>query len=194
MTLVYLVLQLFVEIEAAYGSSDRHYHNLLHIDALLELSNQYQDHLGNKEAVDFSIFYHDIIYKVSRSDNEEKSAEMAAGRLKALTFPSEKISTVAEYIIASKTHTLNARANENDLAWFLDFDMSILGADWKTYFQYSQEVRKEYMIYPDMLYQPARKQFLQRTLEMPFIFNTNQFSEQYERQARINLQKELSLL
>src|SRR3989337_1002948 len=85
-----LILLLFAEIETAYGSSDRHYHNLLHIDALLQLSNQYQEHLRDKEVVDFSIFYHDIIYRVVQSDNEIKSAAFAQKQLRELGLPEEK--------------------------------------------------------------------------------------------------------
>ena len=189
-----LVLRLFAEIEAAYGSSDRHYHNLLHIDALLQFSNQYQDHLHDKETVDFSIFYHDIIYRVERSDNEIESAAIAQNQLRDLGLPEEKISIIVGYINATRLHAPVDSGNEDDLAWFLDFDMSILGAKWEVYLQYSQKVRKEYMIYPDVAYLKGRKKFIQETLNTPFIFNTPEFRSMYEQQARVNMEKELSIL
>jgi predicted metal-dependent HD superfamily phosphohydrolase len=137
-----LIHQCFSEIEKAYNCTGRHYHNLRHIQDLLNLSSQYQPYLYDKDTIDFAIFYHDIIYDVSKSDNEERSAGIAESRLKALKLPVKKIVNIVQYIVGSKTHTLHGKDNETDLAWFLDFDMSILGGGWEIYLQYMQNLRK----------------------------------------------------
>jgi predicted metal-dependent HD superfamily phosphohydrolase len=146
-----VVCKLFMEIEAAYSLPGRHYHTLSHIESLLNLSNQYKRHLHNKETVDFAIFYHDIIYDVSSSDNEERSGSVAEESLGQLKVPHGELVNIVRYIIASKTHQLNSQESETDLAWFLDFDMSILGSDWDAYHQYVQQIRQEYIAYPDMV-------------------------------------------
>ena len=130
-----LIRTLFAEIHLAYNSGRRYYHNSYHIQSLLTLSDQYATNLNDKDAVDFAIFYHDIIYDVSRSDNEERSAAIASERLRELSVPEEKVSAIADQVIASKTHVVDNQENDTDLAWFLDFDMSILGAEWERYLE-----------------------------------------------------------
>lgn len=190
-----LVNKLFQEIKRRYSHSGRHYHNLEHIAALLRLSEKYASELAYKEIVDFAIFYHDIIYNVWRKDNEKRSAVLATKRLTELGVPAEKVMAVALFIEATNAHTLPADSlYENDLSFFLDFDMSILGAEWSDYLNYVQQVRKEYHIYPDLLYRPGRTQFLQKTLSGGPIFHTTVFRALYEEQARKNMEREIQWL
>ncbi len=188
-----LVNSFFSEIESAYNSPGRHYHTCSHIKHLLDLSYRYNKQLQDNEIVDFAIFYHDIVYDVSKSDNEERSASIARERMAQFQTPYEKQVEVARYIMASKTHQLDDGNSETDLAWFLDFDMSILGSDWETYLQYLGQVRQEYISYPDKVFAAGRSQFLESTIMMPFIFNTSQFRLNCEQQARLNIQRELSM-
>lgn len=188
-----LIKNLFRQIQSAYSSPGRYYHNLNHIDSLLSLSDQYATSVSDKDLIDFAIFYHDIVYSPSESDNELRSAEVAKNSLTELSVPEEKRAAVVEYIIASKVHAVGANENDTDLAWFLDFDMSILGAEWERYLEYSQNVRREYDMYPDLIYNAGRKNFLQQTLSMPFIFHTRQLREKFDRRARENLKRELAL-
>lgn len=149
-------------------------------------------HLQDKDLVDFAIFYHDIIYNVLRKDNEARSALLAVKRLKELGLSPQQTETVKGYIEATQTHTIPAGIqNPADLSLFLDFDMSILAADWELYLAYTQQVRKEYRVYPDALYKPGRRQFLEKCLQSPAIFHTPLFKAQYEATARANMEKEL---
>ena len=186
-----LIHRLFLEIQTAYSSPDRNYHNLHHIDNMIKLSNQYQNHFHEKDTLDFSIFYHDIIYEVEKSDNEERSGRIAQRNLEILKVPQRRITATVQYIDASKMHTLEEGENESDLAWFLDFDMSILGSDWQSYLEYARQVRKEFGNFPDIVYNQGRKLFLQQSLNMPYIYHTSRFRSEYEPQARKNIQKEL---
>jgi len=76
----------------------------------------------------------------------------------------------------------------------LDADLAILGKDWKDYENYIHQIRKEYSIYPDFLYNPGRKKVLIHFLEFDEIFKTNHFKEKYENIARENIQREISML
>lgn len=186
---------LFEEIRYKYSRRSRHYHNFNHILALLRLSEQYSHLLTDKVIVDWAIFYHDIVYNVLRKDNEHRSALLAIKRLPAIGVPQEAISQIALFIEATKTHQVPAGAiNTNDLQLFLDFDMSILAAPWNEYELYMQQVRREYRLYPDKLYIPGRKQFLEHCLQSPVIFHSSLFKEQFEATARKNIQREVELL
>jgi predicted metal-dependent HD superfamily phosphohydrolase len=138
-----LAQTLFIEIEKAYSGSGRYYHNSSH------LLNMYNELLPVKELITdwdtllFSLFYHDIVYKATGKDNEEKSAALAVKRLSAINFPLEKIALCSEQIVATKHHMVSANIDTNFL---LDADMSILGYPWQEYETYYKSVRKEYAL------------------------------------------------
>jgi predicted metal-dependent HD superfamily phosphohydrolase len=185
----------FEEIRKKYTGRGRHYHNLYHITALLRLSRQYSHLLADKEVVDWAIFYHDIIYNVLRKDNEHRSALLAADRLAVLGVSRGKTDQVVLFIEATKTHQLPQGAlNTADLQLFLDFDMSILAAPWSDYEAYTRQVRKEYRVYPDKLYIPGRRQFLQHCLQPAPVFHTALFRDRYEAAARENMRRELEAM
>ena len=188
-----LIDRFFREIERKYTSSRRHYHNLYHIRALLQFCETYAGRLQDRDVVMFSVFYHDIIYNVLRKDNEPRSARLAIKRLLALGAPAVKVEQVKIFIEATQTHTVSSDVTyTTDLLLFLDFDMSILGAGWDAYEAYTRQVRREYRIYPDKLYYPGRRQFLQHCLQVAFIFQTPVFRDRYEAQARENMARELA--
>ena len=187
-----LIDRYFNEILRRYAGSRRHYHNRNHILSLLEFCEEYASMLIDRQVVLFSIFYHDIIYNVLRKDNEVRSAQLAAKRLKALQVPASTIEQVKLYIEATKTHAVTgAVTHVSDLQFFLDFDMSILAARPSTYIAYAKCVRKEYRIYPNKLYYAGRKQFLQHCLQTEHIFQTPAFRKIYEPYARENIAWEL---
>lgn len=187
-----LVEHFFREIERKYSSFGRHYHNLNHIQALLQCCETYAGQLLDRDVVAFAVFYHDIIYNVLRKDNEPRSAGLAVKRLQALGLPADKVSPIKLFIEATQTHTVGgAVTHTTDLQFFLDFDMSILGAHWDAYEAYTRQVRREYRIYPDKLYYSGRKKFLQHCLQRDFIFQTQTFRDRYEAQARENMAREL---
>lgn len=68
------------EIAGEYTTNGRFYHNLEHLDHLLSLWETFHPELEDPDTVQFSIFYHDIVYDVTRNDNEEKSARRAEKR------------------------------------------------------------------------------------------------------------------
>jgi predicted metal-dependent HD superfamily phosphohydrolase len=179
------------ELEKLYTHKSRHYHCLKHLENLLRWMQEYQPEVQDWAAMVFAIFYHDAVYKVLKSDNEEKSAELAVKRLKQMHFPKERIDLCAAHILATKSH---AKSENQDTNLLLDVDLSILGADWNTYQQYTEQVRKEYSIYPDLIYKPGRKKVLQKFLERESIFKTPYFITRFETQARKNIQQEIDEL
>lgn len=179
------------EIEQSYSQKSRKYHNLTHLENMILELGEVKDKISDYDSIFFSIFYHDIIYKVTSKDNEERSAELAKTRLEKLNIPNEKIIRIYNQILATKSHK---RSEDSDINFLLDADLAILGQDWEIYKNYTKHIRKEYSVYPDFLYNPGRKKVLNHFLEFEEIFKTDYFKEKYEEKARENIQKEFYII
>ncbi|MDR4891146.1 MULTISPECIES: HD domain-containing protein [unclassified Chryseobacterium] len=186
-----LINSLWKEIETRYSEKGRYYHNLFHLENMFQELEAVKANISDFTAVSFSVFYHDIIYDATSKSNEEKSAVKAEKRLSELHVNKDKISIISEQILATKSHQ---QSNHADTNYLLDADLSVLGKDFKTYMEYTQNIRREYSIYPDFLYQPGRKKVLKHFLELESIFKTEYFKEKYETQAKENIAAELRLL
>ncbi|RFS24922.1 hypothetical protein DVR12_06960 [Chitinophaga silvatica] len=184
--------QSFIQLLTAYAQKKRYYHNISHIQSMFSSLNQCSHEVDDAEIIAFSIFFHDIVYDVKKSDNEEKSAEKAELHLLKIGYPNSRITAVRDFIIATKTH-INSIGSK-DLNYFLDMDLQILGADEATYRAYTQQIRKEYSIYPDFLYKPGRKKVLHHFLEKPFIYHTPVGRAAFEEKARKNISTEITTL
>jgi predicted metal-dependent HD superfamily phosphohydrolase len=139
----------------------------------------------------FAVFYHDIIYKASSSTNEADSAKLAMQKLSEIGYPAEKIAKCASMILATKQHDLS---EDNDTNYFIDADLAILGSSQYDYQKYTQQIREEYSIYPDFMFNNGRKKALQHFLQMGTIYKTDYFSKKYEKAAKENLENELKEL
>ncbi|WP_369013760.1 HD domain-containing protein [Flavobacterium anhuiense] len=183
------IQQNWLDLEKAYSKKSRYYHNLTHLKEMIESFEIYKHKLQNPAEILFSIFYHDFVYSASKKDNELKSAEYALSILSENSTLNKQL--VFDAICATQQHQQNAI---EDINWLIDFDLKILAKDWDDYQIYFEQIRKEYRIYPDFLYKPGRAKALKHFLENEFIFQTNEFRNLYEEKARINIEKEISLL
>jgi predicted metal-dependent HD superfamily phosphohydrolase len=179
----------WLDLEKGYTNKSRQYHNLSHIKDMILSFETYRDKLKNPNEILFSIFYHDYVYKGSKKDNELKSAEYALSILpENIAFDKQ---LVFDTICATQLHQHN---EIEDINWLIDFDLKILARDWNEYQIYFEQIRKEYRIYPDFLYKPGRAKALKHFLENEYIFQTEEFRNLYEEKARMNIEKEISLL
>lgn len=179
------------EIEKKYSGRRRHYHTLAHLQSLIGQLNEYRQVINDWDTLLCSVFYHDIVYNVLKNDNEEKSADLAVKRLSILSVPTDKVTSCHKQILATKSHLFS---DNDDTNLFIDADLSILGQSPGVYQHYCLQIRKEYSIYPDIVYKPGRKKVIIHFLRMQRIFKTAQFYDKYELQARENLQSELNTL
>ena len=177
-----------------YSSPKRYYHNLQHIKALLLLLDEHRHLLTDPQTVQFGIWYHDVVYNVLTSTNELESAKLARQHLFAMGYPANKINRCFDMIVATKTHQLPPQVDDIDGRFFMDIDLSILGADKEQYLEYAEQVRNEYKVFPSFLYRRGRKKALQHLLDTPSIYKTDLFRDKLEAKARANLQMELSYL
>jgi predicted metal-dependent HD superfamily phosphohydrolase len=180
--------ELWVELKRNYSLRDRYYHTLTHLENMYMQLYAVKDQINDWDTILFALFYHDAIYHVTRSDNEERSAAIAKKRLEQLNFPSERINRCIQHILATKSHDI---CDDDDTNFLIDADLSILGQSWDLYERYIRAVRKEYSIFPDFVYNAGRKKVLKHFLEMKRIFKSDHFYMKYEKIARANIQREI---
>lgn len=186
-----LIESLWSEIESRYSEVHRHYHNNSHLEALHSLLLEIKNSAADWDCILFTMFYHDVVYDVSKNDNEEQSAELAEKRLRSVSFPEERISRCKTQILATKGHS---QSSDNDTNLFTDADLSVLGREWKIYEEYYKNIRMEYSIYSDSQYKEGRAKVLRYFLDLDKIYKTEFFHQRFESAARENLTRELKTL
>lgn len=182
--------RLWEELVSFYTNEHRYYHSLSHLENVFLRLKEVRELISDWDVILFSLFYHDIIYDVEKPDNEEQSADLAEKRLLQLQVPVARIQKCREQILATKKHDFQS---DRDANYFTDADLSILGQDWETYLAYAENVRKEYAVFPDAVYNPGRAKVLKHFLEMDRIFKTDYFYDRLEKQAKENMQREMEL-
>jgi len=176
----------WLALEKAYSNKSRHYHNLTHLQEMIVCFEAYKSELQVPDEVLYAIFYHDIVYKSTRKDNELKSAELATGLLPDDATINRQV--VFDIILATKDH---ASKGAGDGKWLIDFDLRVLAKDWEGYETYCRQIRKEYSLYPDFLYHPGRKKALEHFLNKEWIYQTGTFRRLFEARARENIGREI---
>ncbi len=136
------------------------------------------------------------VYDPKRADNEDESIEMFK-RFAADVALEESVRTrVIDMIAATKHHDLGTLEEEKDkkedLCFFLDFDLQILGDKSETYDRYAADIRKEYIFYDDASYKQGRLLVLHGFLGKSHIFHTQVFRDLYENAARRNIKREIA--
>ncbi len=190
-----LIQQQWNEIEEAYSNSERDFHNLSHLEQLYAVLSPFQDQVEDWDCLLFSLFYHDIAYDVVQyvleNDNEERSAVIAESALAEIGFSANKTQRCKQTILATKTHLATIDADTNI---FIDADLSILGQPWDAYHDYMKNIRKEYIIYSDHIYNAGRLKVLKQFLKMERVYKTDHFYNLYEAAARENMTREIEIL
>lgn len=179
----------FELLQNLYSERHRFYHNLEHIKFLLALFQAFESELNDKQAIFFSIWFHDAIYEPQKNDNEKQSAKLACEELKKLSLPEEKISKIEKLILATEKHS--AENINADGKFFLDFDLAILGAEDDIYDEYKNAIRSEYSFVPEMIYKTERKRIMQNFLKREFVYFTKTMRENFEEKARRNIEREI---
>ena len=174
-------------IATAYGEPGRAYHNLRHIADCLRLLDEYAGLAADPVAVEFAIWFHDIVYDPRAADNEERSAGIAAEFLSSTPYAA----VVADLIMATK-HAVNALTG--DAALICDIDQSILGRPPAEYGAYAAAIRLEYAWVPQSQYAEARSRVLRGFLDRPALFTHPAFQHRFGTQASVNLSWEIHLL
>jgi predicted metal-dependent HD superfamily phosphohydrolase len=172
------------ELSDAYGNPARAYHNLHHLADCLLRFDEHVHLAADPVAVEFAIWFHDLVYDTHAADNEERSAAAAAEFLSSVAIGN----TVAELIRATRH---DGRPGSSDAALVCDIDLSILSRDPVAYDVYARAIRQEYGWVPLSEYVAGRTRVLEAFLARSSIFALDEMEKLYGEQARANLRREI---
>jgi predicted metal-dependent HD superfamily phosphohydrolase len=176
------------QLIAAYTAPGRHYHNLTHIeDCLAALARVDNLSTIEREILSEAIWWHDVVYDATRSDNEELSAQLAEQHLRE-----DLRHEVGRLIRLTRTH--DVQPDDRLGAILISIDLSILGAEPARYDAYAAAIRQEFIHVPERDYRAGRAKVLGQFAARPVIFPDAAFAARYDRQARENLARELASL
>ncbi|MEV6768217.1 metal-dependent phosphohydrolase [Nocardia sp. NPDC051030] len=175
-----------------YREPHRRYHTVEHLAAMLAVIDDLAADATDADAVRYAAFFHDAVYAVDRSDNEEASAQLAERMLPALGVNPELVTEVARLVRLTAGH--HPDPGDNNGAVLCDADLAILAADESGYAAYTSAVRAEYAHVPDELFRPGRAAVLQGLAQQEHLFRTPTAQARYESAARANLATELAEL
>lgn len=181
----------FQQLIAAYSEPHRHYHTGGHIDACLTHLDQVRQLANYCAEIEIALWFHDVIYKPRSTTNELDSANWCRNFLAVNHVDQRVIERVHKLIMATCHNAAPASADEQLL---LDIDLAILGAPEEIYWQFENNVRKEYKWVPGFIFRAKRKEILDGFLQRERIYNSDYFFKTLEQQARINLQAAIARL
>ena len=182
---------LFADLAAHYEADGRYYHNLSHIQHMLQTIQAMPADDYDETAVQLAVWFHDVIYDPQAADNEVQSAAYARQVLAPLLAP-ELVAEVERLILLTITH--DTAVTDVNGRVLLDADLATLGSDPATYDRYAAAIRREYAWVPDEICRRERAKLLTRFLQKEYIFICDTFREQLEDRARQNLRRELANL
>lgn len=182
------------ELVAAYGEPQRHYHTLRHVHACLQGAANIEMDPDDRIVVELALWFHDVVYDPTRSDNEARSADRArAWVADAVRNPLGRAGEVADLVLMTAGHTLEPAAD--DLTRIVhDVDLAILGAHPDLYVTYAEQIRREYRHLDDATFATGRRRVLESLLATTPLFALPGFRAQIEPQARRNMEDELGRL
>lgn len=184
-----------------YLEPERYYHNLSHIESMLdkidEMTRIYKFNTPQSKFIIYcATFFHDIIYDTHSNNNEELSAQLANDLLKKLGVKKNIIKQIIELILITENHKIDSSrsVSENLQKIIIDADISIMAAPVEDYLEYAKNIRYEYKHIDDRTFRENRTIFLSSILNRDSIFNTEYMKELYEKDAKDNIKVETNIL
>ncbi|MEO7727788.1 MAG: N-methyl-D-aspartate receptor NMDAR2C subunit [Burkholderiales bacterium] len=178
--------RVYSELLASYGEPHRHYHTTQHLTECLDAFNFSLTLADRPAEVEMALWFHDAIYDVTRSDNEERSANWAKSELLSNGVSEQAAERVYSLVLMTRHSALPVSKDEKVL---VDIDLSILGSKEDRFQEYERQIRAEYSFVPGFLFKRKRKAILKAFLERAAIYSTDHFVRLWEQRARTNLQR-----
>lgn len=181
----------FLTICESYREKHRIYHTLSHLEYIWQELDTVENQSLIGADMQLAVWYHSIVYRPGRNDNETKSVTRLQSDGHFLGIDKDVINAASDIILAKVKHQSNGRICCD---YFLDINMVICGAQPEVYQRYVEAITKENKRVPRFMFRRRRTQFLRQTLSNPKIFLTEHFAKRYEYRARQNLNAELTQL
>ena len=183
--------ELFAEVMRRYAEPHRSYHTVQHLDECFAKLDDARSFAERLSEVELALWFHDAIYEVRNSDNEDQSATWAWAASAAAGLPTAVGDRVRDLILATKH---DASPQTNDAALLVDVDLAILGAPAERFDEYERQVRQEYSWVPGFIFKRKRSEILEGFLRRPTLYTTDHFRARYEATARANLARSIQQL
>ncbi|WP_235456131.1 HD domain-containing protein [Williamsia sp. Leaf354] len=152
----YLSPDLTADLLARWRQPHRRYHTVDHLSAVLQAVDVLV-HDGvefDREPVEIAAWFHDAVYEIGSSDNEERSAALALSSL-------ENTPTAAEAArLVRVTADHRPVGDDVNAAALCDADLAVLAGTEDEYATYADRVRDEYRAVPDDVLNAGRAQLL----------------------------------
>ncbi len=174
-----------------YQEPQRHYHTVQHLSecfAHLHAARDLAEHIAE---VEVALWFHDAVYDVHASDNEERSARLAGAALVDAGVAADVSSRVYHLIMATKH---DAVPTNTDARLLVDVDLAILGAEPSRYAEFERQVRAEFAWVPALIFRRKRREILRGFVTRHHIYATEHFRQRFESQARANLSRAIEAL
>jgi predicted metal-dependent HD superfamily phosphohydrolase len=184
-------LALMRKLIAAYEQPQRKYHTLQHLAECLSLFDEYAGLADEPGETGIALWFHDAVYDVRASNNENKSAEWAEAELQQAEVARERIERITQMILATR-HDMLPRGQ--DQALLVDIDLAILGAARPRFMEYEAQIRAEYAWVPEDIFKQKRSAVLRKLLARKPLYATPELRELLEHHAKANLAYSLQLL
>lgn len=184
----------FDELVRSYSGADRKYHDLFHVQSVVEKCREMAEEAGWDEQwseLDAALWFHDVVYDAKRSDNEAESARVAAAAFKELGLPAERIERIARMIRATR-HNGTAETEMERTA--CDIDLLSLATPEATFRRNTGLIREEYKHLNDEEFRRGRAAFLEKMLGKGRTFYSEAFEEEYGLAASRNLRSAVERL
>jgi predicted metal-dependent HD superfamily phosphohydrolase len=184
------------QIRRLYDEPHRRYHAWSHPQALLALLDEVRERLDDALAVECAILLHDAVYDPHRGDNEVRSVALAHDLLAGLV-PDETLERTMRLIEATERHRVpeSLPVDElNDMRFFLDLDLSVLGADEAAFDAYEAGVRAEYAHVTEPDFRLGRAAVLEGFLARDRLFLSEWGFNRFEAAGRANVLRSLDAL
>lgn len=174
----------YLELVRRYSELHRHYHTMQHLEECLLAFERAQQFAEHPAEVEMALWFHDAIYDVKRSDNEEQSAKLAGAVLSGHGVPAAVVERVKSLVLITRHSVLPATQDEKVL---VDIDLSILASEEVRFDEYERQIRLEYGFVPGWLFKRKRKAILRSFLARPSIYSVPELAAKWEGKARANL-------
>jgi predicted metal-dependent HD superfamily phosphohydrolase len=184
-------MALFESVLQGYSEPHRHYHTLEHLDACLRHLAAMHSLAQRPHEVALALWFHDGIYTIGATDNEQRSADWARAALLAQGAGADVADRVHALVMVTR-HDQPPRTQ--DEALLLDVDLAILGAPAAVFDAYERQIVQEYQAVPAAAFRSNRRRILQTFLDRPRIYHTQRFHDTREAVARANLRRSIAAL
>ncbi|MEV8569309.1 hypothetical protein AB0436_27620 [Streptomyces sp. NPDC051322] len=180
------------QLLARWAEPQRRYHTTAHLTAVLDHVDTLAGHAADPEAVRLAAWFHDAVYRPDRSENEERSAQLAERALTEAAVPGARTAEVARLVRLTVSH--DPQPGDTNGEVLCDADLAILASSPADYAAYAASIRDEYSFVPDQAFRTGRATVLRQLLGLPRLFRTPYGADRWETAARQNLATELELL